>query len=126
MPKSHHRLGRRAFLRNGTLLLAAAGVDSIARCGARADQDRGRPAVRAGMVTDVHFADRPPGGSRFYRESLGKLGEAHDQFAKDQTDFVVSYGSPGNGFRYLKLNISNGTPHLRGDLSCFMLCACNG
>ncbi len=32
--------------------------------------------VRFGLVTDSHYADADPVGTRFYRESLAKLGEA--------------------------------------------------
>jgi alkaline phosphatase len=44
------------------------------------------------MVTDLHYADKPPAGSRHYRESLAKLEEAAAQFQKDKPDLVVELG----------------------------------
>ncbi len=81
-------LGRRAFLQNGTLLLAA---------GATVDHsllfaDERRNALHVGLVTDLHHADKPSAGTRHYRETLGKLAEAATQFAKDKVSFVVELG----------------------------------
>jgi alkaline phosphatase len=54
-------------------------------------EDRQRRA-RIGMVTDLHYADKPPAGSRYYRETLTKIAEAGEQFQKDKPDFVVALG----------------------------------
>ena len=82
------RLGRRAFLQNGTLLLAAAAtVDSLSLF---ADEDKDR--LRVGLITDLHHADKPSTGTRHYRETLGKLAEAATQFEKDNPTFVVELG----------------------------------
>jgi len=45
-----------------------------------------------GLVTDLHYADKPAAGSRHYRESLGKIVEAGEQFEKDKPDFIVELG----------------------------------
>ena len=50
------------------------------------------PAVRAGLVTDVHYADREMRINRFYRESRAKLRESIDRFNRFRTDFVVELG----------------------------------
>jgi hypothetical protein len=82
------RLGRRAFLRHGTLLLAvSAGVDASAQ-----GTNAWRTKVRFGMLTDLHHADKPPAGTRYYRETLGKLAEAAEQFQRDQAAFIVELG----------------------------------
>lgn len=78
------RLGRRAFLTGSTLLLG--GLDLSLRA---ADAP---VAVTFGLITDLHYADRPPSGTRHYRESLSKLAEAGKQFATDRTAFVVELG----------------------------------
>ena len=49
-------------------------------------------ALRAGLVTDMHYADKPPRGSRHYRETLPKLAEARDYFAKQAPEFIVELG----------------------------------
>ena len=57
---------RRAFLANGSLLLLGAGAGlSPAVALATDDPQRGR----VGMVTDLHYADKPPARNRYYRET---------------------------------------------------------
>ncbi len=80
-------LGRRAFLQHGTLVLAAASVAPSSRLAA-AEQ----PGLRVGLVTDLHYADKRPAGTRHYRETLRKLAEAGQQFAQDQPTFLVELG----------------------------------
>src|SRR5690606_2087636 len=84
------RQSRRAFFRDGSLLLLGAGLASTSVASVFADDSQRR--VRVGMVTDLHYADKPPSGSRHYRESLAKLEEAAAQFEKDRPDFVVELG----------------------------------
>lgn len=80
-------LDRRAILRGGTLWLAASSLDpSLAT-----SQDEA-PAVRIGLMTDMHHADKPPAGSRHYRETLGKLAEASDKLRALHPDFIVELG----------------------------------
>lgn len=81
------RTGRRSFLKNGTLVLAAAGTNA-----SRLLAGRSGPALRAGLVTDLHFADKPPAGTRHYRETLAKLEEAAIRFEKEEVSFLVELG----------------------------------
>ncbi len=85
MPQTIHQLSRRAFVCNGSLFLLA----SATRLRAAEAQAR---KVRVGLVTDLHHADKPPRGSRHYRDTLTKLGEAAHQFKIDKPDFVVELG----------------------------------
>jgi alkaline phosphatase len=48
--------------------------------------------VKFGLITDLHYADKPPAGTRHYRETLDKLAEAAAQFEKDKPAFVVELG----------------------------------
>jgi len=80
-------LGRRAFLKNGALVLAGLSVPSLARVVVRANEPRPRGAVRVGLVTDLHYADKPPAGSRHYRETITKLKEVAEHFQSDRPDF---------------------------------------
>ena len=82
------RLGRRAFLQNGTLFLTAAATVNTSSLFA----DEGKDRLRVGLITDLHHADKPPAGTRHYRETLGKLAEAATQFEKDKVNFVVELG----------------------------------
>jgi hypothetical protein len=84
------QLDRRAFLKNGTLLLAsAASFDASTLFG---DDRLTSSSVQVGLVTDLHYADKPSAGSRHYRESLDKLAAAATQFAGDKPAFLVELG----------------------------------
>lgn len=48
--------------------------------------------LRVGLVTDLHYADKPSAGTRHYRETLGKLDEAAKRFADLEPNFVVELG----------------------------------
>lgn len=82
-------IGRRAFLRGATLALGAGMLT-----GPRAARAGERPtgAIRIGLLTDVHYADRETRRNRYYRESLTKLRESIDRFNEEKPDFVVELG----------------------------------
>jgi alkaline phosphatase len=77
------QLSRRALLQGGSLLLGSSWLHGI---------PNGEPSVRLGIVTDIHHADKPEWGTRYYRESLGKLREAVAQFRNSKVDFLVQLG----------------------------------
>lgn len=83
-----HPVGRRAFLRSSTLFLAAAATGPHALLSAK----EGDPSLRVGLVTDLHYANKPAAGTRYYRETLGKLSEAAVQFEQARVDCVVELG----------------------------------
>jgi hypothetical protein len=62
---------RRAFLQHSTLCLAGFGAGKI-----RAAETDAKPLLRVGLMTDLHYADKNPTKTRFYREALAKLDEA--------------------------------------------------
>jgi len=81
---------RRAFIQQGSLFLLSAGVggsDLFAF-----DEKSSKPNLKIGLVTDLHYADKPPAGTRHYRESQTKLTEAGLKFEKEQPEFVVELG----------------------------------
>ncbi|HBV66517.1 MAG TPA: alkaline phosphatase [Rhodopirellula sp.] len=93
---------RRAFLL-GTTLVLTNGVRGIA-C-----PDEHQTTTRFGMITDLHYADKSPSGSRHYRDTLAKLEKASDQIQKATPDFMVELGdlidaadSVETELRYLK------------------------
>lgn len=85
---SNHPVGRRAFLQGGTLFLAAAVTGPCSLLSAR----EGEQPLRVGLVTDLHYADKPAAGTRFYRETLNKLTEAAVQFEQSRVDCMVELG----------------------------------
>ena len=62
---------RRAFLRDGALVLTAGLASS-----SLLEAEDNELSVRFGLITDLHYADKPPAGSRYYRETPEKLAEA--------------------------------------------------
>jgi alkaline phosphatase len=81
---------RRAFLKNGSLILAATGLAN--RHVLAEEAEANGKAVRVGLITDLHYADKSPAGSRHYRQTLGKLEAASKQFSVDRPDFIVELG----------------------------------
>ena len=77
-------LSRRAILYRGSLWLGA--------WSAAAMQSHESPALKFGVVTDVHHANKPERGSRYYRESIPKLKEAMAEFRSAALPFVVELG----------------------------------
>ncbi len=82
------RLGRRVFLKGSTLFLAGSALLPEQLLAAAEEM----PKLRVGLVTDLHYADKPPSGTRVHRESLTKLAEAGKQFDKDKPDIIICLG----------------------------------
>lgn len=76
------RSSRRLFLQGSSLLLLANGR-------LLADDP---PDAQVGLLTDVHYADKPTAGSRHYRESLDKLEEAVEQFQRVNPQLLIELG----------------------------------
>jgi alkaline phosphatase len=78
-------------LRGGTLVIGAIGISGSRALNLMAEEAAG-PALKIGLLTDVHYADREVRMNRFYRESLAKLRECIDRFNELKSDFVVELG----------------------------------
>lgn len=48
--------------------------------------------LRIGLIADIQYADKPDKGTRFYRVSLGKLGESITALNEAQADLIVVLG----------------------------------
>ena len=79
--------GRRAFLRDGSILLLA-GLTFAPPCKAAVDL----APLHFSIITDLHYADKDTAGSRHYRESIPKLIEARSVFEKTKPGFLVCLG----------------------------------
>lgn len=92
--ESHRtQLSRRAFLVRGGLLLSAAMVSRLQLAQLHSAQSVPKePALRIGLITDVHYADKPEAKTRYYRESLNKIQEGIDRFNRGGLDFVIELG----------------------------------
>jgi alkaline phosphatase len=78
------RPSRRAILEKGALWLGSSHAIRAA-----ADQ---APAVRFGVLTDAHHANKPELGTRYYRESLSKLAQGVAKFREARVEFLVELG----------------------------------
>ncbi|MFK8113071.1 MAG: metallophosphoesterase [Rubripirellula sp.] len=104
MNLSSNKKHRRAFFRDGTLVLAAAAIAPSKLVAADPSQ-----RLRVGLMTDLHYADKPTSGSRHYQQSLGKLERASAELRAAEPSFVVELGdlidradSVDTELRYLK------------------------
>ena len=89
---SHHFASRRTFLA-GTALGCGAlvhGSQDLASC--CAGEKEASPALKIGLLSDLHYAEKAKAGSRHYRDSLRKLRPAVDHFNKVKADFAVELG----------------------------------
>lgn len=80
---------RRAFLKDGVLNLSVAGLFTLA---ARDLSGAETSPCRIGLITDLHYADKPAAGSRHYRETPKKLAEATEHFTNSGVNAVVELG----------------------------------
>lgn len=83
MHEKSTRLSRRTLLRGGALSLTS---------GMGAADSEPAPSVTFAAVTDLHYADKPPAGSRHYRDTIAKLREALAWFEETRVDFLVELG----------------------------------
>lgn len=93
------RIGRRAVLKGSALVLGtgtgALGPWHRFQCLQAEETSKLREdssVIRIGMVTDLHYADKPAAGSRHYRESVSKLQTAASTFAEEKPDMLVELG----------------------------------
>jgi alkaline phosphatase len=51
-----------------------------------------KPLARIGLLTDIHYADKPAPQTRHYRDSLSKVHEAVDHFNTQKVDCIIELG----------------------------------
>jgi alkaline phosphatase len=89
-------MDRRTFLRDGTLVLGAIGVGAqlpsrawaadFAADGTSDPKSDDSPVLRIGLVTDLHYADKPATGSRHHRRAIERLEKAVAAFNGETKD----------------------------------------
>lgn len=89
--KVRYTIGRRAFLRSAFAVTAGPVATSLSYT-CNLTSSRGNRSVRFGVVTDCHYADVDPAGTRFYRQSLDKLAECVDRMNAEKVDFLIELG----------------------------------
>ncbi len=98
---------RRYFIQKSTLYLAGLPLASCAYAVPQAGEEKTKRLVRAGMITDIHYANKPPRGTRYYRDSLPKLQDAVRHFNQIKPDFVVQLGDFIDAGKTLNQEIDN-------------------
>jgi hypothetical protein len=83
---------RRALLQGSSLFLFSSALGQSEREAGASALAADKPAVKIGLITDIHYADTPTRGTRFYREGIDKLTEAVDRMNQDRVDFAVELG----------------------------------
>ena len=94
---------RRAFIQHGSLILLAAGTTP----GLLAQTTRAA-AVEIGLLTDLHYADKPPLGNRVYRDTLDKARNAIAYFNERKLPVAVMLVLPES--KVLRVNVTAWTP----------------
>jgi predicted phosphodiesterase len=84
-------ISRRVLLRSAAGALAGTTLASLS-CAPGSRSGCNRQPVRFGIVTDCHYADTDPAGTRFYRESLDKLSESVARMNAEDVDFLIELG----------------------------------
>lgn len=83
-------MDRRAFLCQNLLTIAASGAISESRHEVLANE--AMPVLKFGLFTDMHHADKPSAGTRYYRETLNKFAEASLKIGQQKPGFIVELG----------------------------------
>ena len=83
------RVDRRDFLKASAAALFGLALGDRWRLAA---EDSLPAGWRFGLVTDPHYADADPKGTRFYRESIGKMREAVDRLRAERVAFLAELG----------------------------------
>lgn len=79
------KITRRKFLINSALLTGTACLTPQLLSGKTKN-------VRFGLLTDSHYADREPSGTRYYRQSLDKMKECINLLNREKVDFAIHLG----------------------------------
>jgi predicted phosphodiesterase len=82
---------RRLFLKSSVATLAGLSLTPFS-CSGPIGHNRRMGNVRFGIVTDCHYADTDTAGTRYYRDSLDKLGECVEVMNRQHVDFLVELG----------------------------------
>ncbi|MDP5043983.1 MAG: metallophosphoesterase, partial [Leeuwenhoekiella sp.] len=87
MNSSHlsRRNSLKLFALTGTTILAMPNL--LLSCDSKRDFK-----IRFGILTDSHYANREPVGTRFYKDSIPKMREAIATLSTQKLDFLIHLG----------------------------------
>ncbi|HEY9487575.1 MAG TPA: metallophosphoesterase [Chryseosolibacter sp.] len=84
--KMQRKIQRRKFVETIVTVIGGVSLSALAKGKART-----KP-VRFGIITDPHYADRPPLNNRYYRDSLAKVSECVELMNEQNVDFLIELG----------------------------------
>ena len=84
--------GRRAFIKQNALYLVPSLLPSLVKTPSLVAHENNENAIRIGLITDSHFADKNAAGSRHYRDSLFKIRQAVTQFNNSRIPIAIELG----------------------------------
>ncbi len=87
----HGSITRRDFLKSSVNTLTGLAALSLS-CAPVGKSNAKLRTARFGLVTDCHYADSDAAGTRFYRQSLDKLGECVTSMNTEKVDFLIELG----------------------------------
>jgi len=90
-------MNRRCFIKTSCGAICLLSIPALWSCNDAAP-------VRFGLITDLHFADRPPVGSRNYNQSKQKLLDAIHVFNKSNPIAEFTNLTPAQIIEILKKN----------------------
>ncbi len=79
---------RRTFIGQGSLFLAGLAASPLWLCRLPNEE----PVARIGLITDIHHADKPAGGTRFYRQAMPKLTRSLEDLKKRKVSRLICLG----------------------------------
>ena len=79
-------MDRRKFILSSVSVLGVVPLAKFGRANAASSP------IRFGIITDMHYAERPPNIHRYYRQSLGKTAECVQLMNEQKVDFLVEIG----------------------------------
>lgn len=92
--KNQWQVTRRTFLKASVGTVTSTALWGLAGgCDSKGQLSSSKQrTMRFGMVTDTHYADADPNGSRFYRETPAKLSECVELMNTQKVDFLIELG----------------------------------
>ncbi|MCH2572845.1 MAG: alkaline phosphatase, partial [Planctomycetes bacterium] len=84
--------GRRAFIKQNALYLVPSLLPSLVKTSTLVAHENNKNAIRIGLITDSHFANKNAAGSRHYRDSLFKIRQAVTQFNNSRIPIAIELG----------------------------------
>ena len=85
----------RQYIFSRRTFLASCAAASLVGCSAEQGVAKGEKKdimPRFGVITDLHYADREPANTRYYRESQDKLQECVALMNEEKVDFLLELG----------------------------------